>query len=102
MGATDRFRYVQEWKDEFLSLFSHRYDYIYAQHPEPGKSPDWRTESRHPLSDRILRQGAYLFGVRFATDTQYCLLDIDIGSAYHPRQDPLALSRIQSALGVPT
>ncbi|MDJ0703866.1 MAG: hypothetical protein QNJ46_11355, partial [Leptolyngbyaceae cyanobacterium MO_188.B28] len=39
-----------------------------------------------------------MFGVRFGTETQYCLLDIDIGSAYHPRQDPLALSRIQSAL----
>ncbi len=98
MGATDRFQYVQEWTDEFLSLFSHRYDYIYAQHPEPGESPNWRTESRHPLSDRILSQGAYLFGVRFGTDTQYCLLDIDIGSAYHPRQDPLALSLIQNAL----
>jgi len=36
--------------------------------------------------------------VRFGTETQYCLLDIDIGSAYHPKQDPLAIKRIADAL----
>jgi hypothetical protein len=39
-----------------------------------------------------------LFGVRFGTQTQYCLLDIDRGSIYHPQSDPLALSRISAAL----
>ncbi|MEM1307987.1 MAG: hypothetical protein AAGF98_00550 [Cyanobacteria bacterium P01_H01_bin.153] len=36
--------------------------------------------------------------MRFGTETQYCLLDIDIGSAYHPKQDPLAIERIADAL----
>ena len=89
---------MQEWNDEFLSLFPHRYDYIYAEHPDPSVRPEWRTESRYPVSDRILQQGAYLFGVRFAAKTQYCLLDIDIGSCYHPKQDALALSRLLTAL----
>ncbi|MEL6385591.1 MAG: hypothetical protein AAFQ89_24640 [Cyanobacteria bacterium J06626_18] len=63
-----------------------------------GDRPQWQTESRHPLSDRLIQQGAYLYGVRFGAQTQYCLLDIDAGSAYHPQRDPLALSRITEAL----
>lgn len=58
----------------------------------------WKTETRHPLSDRLIHQGAYLYGVRFGTETCYCLLDIDVKSAYHPRQDPLAISRLVAAL----
>jgi hypothetical protein len=89
---------VEEWHDQFLALFPHRFDYIYARHPEPGQSPDWQTESRHPLSDRILHQGSYLFGVRFGSKTNYCVLDIDAGSLYHPQSDPLAIDRILAAL----
>jgi hypothetical protein len=96
--AGTRFEYLQEWQDEFLALFPHRYDYIYAKHSQPGQSPNWQTESRHPLSDRILSQGAYLFGVRFGKETKYCLLDIDAGSVYHPGCDRFAISRILAAL----
>ena len=90
--------YIQEWDDEFLSLWPHRYDYIQAEHPAPGDKPDWSTERRHPLSDRLIRQGSYLYGVRFGKLTHYCMLDIDIDSAYHPRQDPFAFQRMQEAL----
>lgn len=96
--TTISFEGVPEWCDEFLSLFPHRFDYIYATHPEPGKTPDWQTESRHPLSDRLIRQGSYLYGVRFGSETNYCLLDIDAGSIYHPKRDPFAISRILAAL----
>jgi hypothetical protein len=96
--ATPRFSYIKEWDDEFLTLFFHRFDYIYAKHPQPGETLDWQTESRYPLSDRILRQGSYLFGVRFGSQTQYCLLDIDSSSPYHPQRDPFAISRIVAAL----
>lgn len=89
---------MQERKDDFLALFPHRYDYIYASHTSPGERPQWQTESRYPLSDRLIQQGSYLYGVRFSTQTQYCLLDIDVGSAYHPNQDPLAVGRIADAL----
>lgn len=50
------------------------------------------------MSDRLIRQGAYLYGVRFGAETCYGLLDIDIGSPYHPKQDPFALTRIIAAL----
>ncbi|MBW4662063.1 MAG: hypothetical protein KME15_25680 [Drouetiella hepatica Uher 2000/2452] len=89
--------YVRE-PDTFLALFPHRFDYIYAEHSQPGQSPDWQTERRYPLADRVLLQGRYLYGVRFAAETRYCLLDIDIGSIYHPQRDALAISRILAAL----
>jgi len=95
---SSQFQYIQEWDDEFLSLFSHRYDYIWAEHPDPKGKVEWKTESRHPLSDRLIHQGAFLYGVRFGAETQYCLLDIDAGSIYHPKRDPFAISRILAAL----
>jgi hypothetical protein len=89
---------VQESDNTFLQLFPHRFDFIYAEHPQPGDSPQWRTESRYPLSDRVLQQGAYLFGVRFSIQTCYAVLDVDRGSAYHPQHDPFAISRMIAAL----
>lgn len=91
-------QYIQEQENAFLALFPHRYDYIWAEHPIPQNKVEWKTESRHPLSDRLIHQGAYLYGVRFGAETQYCLLDIDAGSLYHPKRDPFAIARILAAL----
>ena len=87
-------------KDEFLALFPHRFDYIYSEQQSPviDSSPHWQTERRYPLSDRLIQQGHYLYGVRFGAQTNYCLLDIDSGSAYHPQQDQLAIARIAGVL----
>ncbi len=93
-----QFQYVQEWSDEFLALFPHRFDYIWAPHPSPGVTVEWKTESRHPLSDRVIQQGSNLYGVRFGAQTNYCLIDIDAGSNYHPKRDPFAIARIAAAL----
>ena len=93
-----QFQSVQEWNEPFLALFPHRYDYLWANHPNPGEKPDWRTESRHPLCDRLIKQGAFLHGVRFGSTTQYVVLDLDRGSAYNPIRDPLAWRRITTAL----
>ena len=90
--------YVLEQDDPFLRLWPHRYDYIWADHPEPGKKSCWQTESRHPLSDRLIHQGSYLYGVRFGSMTNYIMLDIDQGSLYHPSHDLLAIPRIQAVL----
>lgn len=92
------FESIREWDDEFLSLFPHRFDYIWAEHPNPNAQVDWKTESRHPLADRLIQQSAYLYGVRFGAETKYCLIDIDAGSTYHPKHDPLAIFRITAAL----
>ena len=82
----------------FLTLFPHRFDYIWAEHSSPDAQVEWKTESRHPLSDRLIQQNSYLYGVRFGAEANYCLLDIDAGSAYHPNHDPLGISRIAAAL----
>ncbi|MGP1386850.1 MAG: hypothetical protein ACTS2F_25060 [Thainema sp.] len=97
-AIAERFEYVREQDNPFLALFPHRYDYIYAPFPETGCKPNWHTESRHPLSDRIIQQGGYLYGVRFGSTTSYALLDIDITSPYHPQRDSFAVSRIMVAL----
>lgn len=97
-SAQQRFEFVREWDDEFLSLFPHRGDYLWAKHPEPGNRPEWQTESKHLLSDRLIQQGAYLYGVRFGATTKYLLIDIDVLSAYHPQQDVFAIGRMVEAL----
>lgn len=86
--------------DLFLQLFPHRHDWIYASHPVGTNSPNWQSESRHQLSDRTIEQGTQLYGVRFGAETSYFLIDIDAGSVYHPKRDPLAIRRLLSALEV--
>ena len=95
--AADAFRPVEE-DSPFFKLWPHRFDYLYAEHPKPGERPEWLTESRHPLTDRLIIQNSYLYGVRFNAETHYGLLDIDKGSPYHPRRDPQCLDRIFEAL----
>ncbi|MBD2037745.1 hypothetical protein H6F76_22585 [Leptolyngbya sp. FACHB-321] len=92
-----QFQAIQE-PNAFLRLFPHRFDFIYAEHPDPGDRPDWKTEDRHPLSDRLLQEGAYLYGVRFGKQTDYLMLDIDPGSLYHPHSDRFAIPRLLAAL----
>ncbi|HEY9696129.1 MAG TPA: hypothetical protein V6D10_02625 [Trichocoleus sp.] len=97
MVANHSFQSVIE-DDEFLALFPHRGDYLWAEHPEPQESPQWKTESRHLLSDRLIQQGSYLYGVRFGKTTNYVMLDIDSGSLYHPSHDRFAIARILETL----
>ncbi|HEY9663293.1 MAG TPA: hypothetical protein V6C65_33010, partial [Allocoleopsis sp.] len=70
--------YVKEHHNPFFALFPHRFDYIWAPHPQPEERAQWQTETRHPLSDRLVEQGSTLYGVRFGKKTQYSLLDVDI------------------------
>jgi hypothetical protein len=90
---------VQE-ANTFFVIFSHRYDFLWAEHPDPGNHPDWKTESKYLLSDRHLQQGNSLYGVRFGKLTRYLVLDIDRHSAYHPCNDPFAIQRMLAALEV--
>lgn len=93
-----RFTCVEEQGNSFLSLWPHRFDYIWAEQTAPHEKPAWQTESRHPLSDRLILQGGLLYGVRFGRTTKYVLIDIDQGSRYHPGSDSQSLRRIQDAL----
>lgn len=93
--------YVPEDKTRlgsFTALWPHRWDWIWAAPVNPGDKPKWHTESKFPLSDRQIEDPSKLLGVRFGSETCYLMLDIDRGSPYHPRRDPLALGRIKAAL----
>ncbi|MEM9451473.1 MAG: hypothetical protein AAGA75_23465 [Cyanobacteria bacterium P01_E01_bin.6] len=92
------FTYIKENDNPFQALWPHRYDYLWADHEDAGKKPAWRTETRHPLSDRLMAQGAYLYGVRFGKETHYVMLDIDWGSPYHPVRHPQQFQRVVDAL----
>ena len=92
-----QFKSVPE-SSSFLDLFPHRFDFIRS--PHGGMKPSWKSISGYSLSDRLIHQGAYLYGVRFGAKTTYTMIDIDRGSAYHPNHDPLAISRLTAALEV--
>lgn len=84
--------------EPLLNLFPHRWDFIYTNHSKGMRKPTWKTESRHSLSDRLVLQGAHLYGVRFGADTGYAMIDIDVDSPYHPRQDEFAIRRLVDSL----
>lgn len=92
------FTSVPELSTPFLQLFPHRFDFLYANHAQPGKRLEWHTESRYPLSDRMIQDGRKVYGVRFGAQTCYLMLDIDRGSPYHPQRDRRAVDRICQAL----
>jgi hypothetical protein len=82
----------------FFKLWPHRFDFLYAGHPDVGTKPNWQTERRFPLDDRTLLQGEKLYGVRFGQTTAYVMIDLDRGSAYHPDQDEFGIVRIRQAM----
>lgn len=76
---------------------------IYADAPDDAKAKvKWYTQRRYKLKPRVLYRdwldAEKLIGVRPGHETAYALLDIDINSPYHPRQDARAIARIEAAL----
>ena len=76
---------------------------IYADAPEDAKAKvKWYTQHRYKLKPRVLYRdwldAEKLIGVRPGHETAYALLDIDINSPYHPKQDASAIARIEAAL----
>ena len=64
--------------------------------------PNWQTANTYPLRPRVLwrlwQDAGQLVGVRFNSTTSYGLIDLDVSSAYHPRQDANLLATIRAAL----
>jgi hypothetical protein len=99
------------------TFLNNRWDFIYAPVPDPNQpdqkelnwqsehlkqKPEWKTESRYPMKSRVLyyrwADPTEILGVRFDHTTEYGLLDIDVKSPYHPKQNPEAITEIQIAL----
>jgi hypothetical protein len=95
-----------------------RWDFIFAPLPYPvpyvaqptlewqseeiSPKAEWKTERRYPMKSRVLlhrwADPTEVLGVRFDQATEYGLLDIDVLSQYHPRQNPGAIAELQLAL----
>jgi hypothetical protein len=90
--------YLSAHSEPFFKLWPHRFDFLYAGHPDPDKSPNWYTERRFPLSDRAVSQGEKLHGVRFGKTTAYVVIDLDRRSAYHPDRGFEKIRRIRHAM----
>jgi hypothetical protein len=90
--------YQSTLSEPFLQLWPHRFDFLYAEHPDPESPPNWYTERRFPLSDRVISQGEKLHGVRFGKTTSYIVIDIDLRSAYHPDRGFEKIRRIRHAM----
>ena len=76
---------------------------IYADAPQDAtEKARWHTQRRYKLKNRVLfrdwQDAEKLIGVRPGHQIAYALLDIDINSPYHPRQDASAIARIEAAL----
>jgi hypothetical protein len=72
----------------FASFFPYAWNFIYAKNVDRTNKPDWKTETRYPITGRRLydhwADPETLIGVRFDNQTEYAMLDIDKGSPYHP------------------
>ena len=81
---------------------SYLYCTIYADMPTDAKKPRWHTQRRYKLKSRVLyrdwQDTEKLIGVRPGHTIAYALLDIDINSPYHPKQNVRAIARIEAAL----
>ena len=99
------------------TFLRNRWDFIYAPAPDPNQpaqkeldwqtehlkqKPEWKTERRYPMKSRVLyhrwADPTEILGVRFDHTTEYGLLDIDVKSPYHPKQNPAAIAALQIAL----
>ncbi|MEA5487623.1 MULTISPECIES: hypothetical protein [Pseudanabaena] len=75
----------------FASFFPYSWNFIYAKNIDRTSKPEWKTETRYPITGRRLydywADNETLIGVRFDNQTEYAMLDIDKGSPYHPNNN---------------
>ena len=87
--------------NEFANLW-HRWDFIEAKYFPDRSHPQWQRVKDFPLEPRpLMRRWSdpeQLVGVSFGKETQYCLVDIDIRSEYHPNCYPSAYRQVLDRL----
>ena len=86
----------------FASFFPYSWNFIYAKNIDRTSKPEWKTETRYPITGRRLydywADNETLIGVRFGNQTEYALLDIDKGSPYHPSNNHEKFKTVLQAL----
>ena len=86
----------------FASFFPYSWNFIYAKNIDRTSKPEWKTETRYPITGRRLydywADNETLIGVRFDSQTEYAMLDIDKGSPYHPHNNHEKFKTVLQAL----
>ena len=86
----------------FASFFPYSWKFIYAKNVDRTSKPEWKTENRYPITGRRLydywADPDTLIGVRFDSQTEYAMLDIDKGSPYHPHNNHEKFKTVLQAL----
>ncbi|MFN8797136.1 MAG: hypothetical protein ACK5YH_02270 [Pseudanabaena sp.] len=86
----------------FASFFPYTWKFIYAKKIDRTSKPEWKTETRYPISGRRLydhwADPEILIGVRFGNQTEYALIDIDKNSPYHPNNNHEKFKNVIQAL----
>jgi hypothetical protein len=86
----------------FASFFPYSWKFIYAKNVDRTSKPEWKTETRYPITGRRLydqwADPDTLIGVRFDNQTEYAMLDIDKGSPYHPNNNHEKFKTVLQAL----
>ncbi len=86
----------------FASFFPYEWKFIYAKNIDRTSKPEWKTETRYPITGRRLydqwADPKNLIGVRFGSQTAYALIDIDKGSPYHPSHNHDKFKTVLQAL----
>jgi hypothetical protein len=86
----------------FASFFPYSWKFIYAKNLDRTSKPEWKTETRYPISARRLydhwADPDTLIGVRFGNQTEYALIDIDKNSPYHPQNNHEKFKNVIQAL----
>ena len=93
---------TEETAQTFASFFPYAWNFIYAKNTDRTSKPEWKTETRYPITGRALydhwADPDTLIGVRFGVNTAYGMLDIDKNSPYHPQQSEKQFRGILQAL----
>jgi hypothetical protein len=86
----------------FASFFPYSWKFIYAKNVDRTSKPEWKTETRYPITGRRLydhwADPETLIGVRFGNQTEYALIDIDKSSPYHPNNNHEKFKTVLQAL----
>ena len=86
----------------FASFFPYSWNFIYAKNIDRTSKPEWKTETRYPITGRRLydhwADNETLIGVRFDNQTEYALIDIDKSSPYHPSNNHEKFKTVLQAL----
>ena len=81
----------------FSSFFPYLFNWIY----KPRDKTEWKTEIKYPLSSRTLwekhQDSRQIVGVRFGSQTEYCMIDIDRKSPNHPANSIANFDRVIQA-----